>query len=165
MLLATKDYSRIILIDCACECVTTHSQVYVVRMVCIVCVYVCMCCLSLQLMDVRNAVVVVSRWYGGVHLGPDRFKHINNCARTVIQDTHIGLTVSSGAKESLLCARVAFHYICHPILILRKWEWKQNLTEVINVIVIAAMHGTAVCAPLNTQYTDTLYNYTHRYTV
>ena len=42
MLLATKDYSRIILIDCACECVTTHSQVYVVRMVCIVCVYVCM---------------------------------------------------------------------------------------------------------------------------
>ena len=65
-----------------------------------------MCCLPLQLMDVRNAVVVVSRWYGGVHLGPDRFKHINNCARTVIQDTHTGLTVSSAVKESLLCAHM-----------------------------------------------------------
>ena len=31
-----------------------------------------------------NAVVVVSRWYGGIHLGPDRFKHINNAARQVL---------------------------------------------------------------------------------
>ncbi|XP_078462604.1 protein IMPACT isoform X1 [Lampetra planeri] len=38
----------------------------------------------LQILDVRDAVVVVSRWYGGVMLGPDRFKHINNCARGVL---------------------------------------------------------------------------------
>ena len=35
-------------------------------------------------MDVKNAIVVVSRWYGGIHLGPDRFRHINNAARQVL---------------------------------------------------------------------------------
>jgi len=29
-------------------------------------------------------MVVVSRWYGGIHLGPDRFKHINNAARELM---------------------------------------------------------------------------------
>ncbi|KAG7279396.1 hypothetical protein CRUP_024215 [Coryphaenoides rupestris] len=38
----------------------------------------------LQILDVRNVMVVVSRWYGGILLGPDRFKHINNCARGVL---------------------------------------------------------------------------------
>ncbi|KAG2227307.1 hypothetical protein INT45_004262 [Circinella minor] len=40
----------------------------------------------LQLADVKNAVVVVSRWYGGIQLGADRFKHINNCARNALED-------------------------------------------------------------------------------
>ncbi|XP_070536629.1 protein IMPACT-B-like [Ptychodera flava] len=40
----------------------------------------------LQILDVRNVMVVVSRWYGGILLGPDRFKHINNAARNVLQD-------------------------------------------------------------------------------
>lgn len=35
-------------------------------------------------MDVKNVVVVVSRWYGGIQLGPDRFRHINNAARQVL---------------------------------------------------------------------------------
>ncbi|XP_069006745.1 protein IMPACT isoform X2 [Embiotoca jacksoni] len=38
----------------------------------------------LQILDVRNVIVVVSRWYGGILLGPDRFKHINNCARNIL---------------------------------------------------------------------------------
>ena len=38
----------------------------------------------LDILDVVDRVVVVSRWYGGVHLGPDRFKHINNAARMVL---------------------------------------------------------------------------------
>lgn len=38
----------------------------------------------LQILDVRNVLVVVSRWYGGIQLGPDRFKHINNCARNIL---------------------------------------------------------------------------------
>jgi len=39
----------------------------------------------LQVLDVKNVLVVVSRWYGGTHLGPDRFKHINNVTRQVLE--------------------------------------------------------------------------------
>jgi len=38
----------------------------------------------MQILEVRNVLVVVSRWYGGIQLGPDRFKHINNCARELL---------------------------------------------------------------------------------
>ncbi|GAM84078.1 hypothetical protein ANO11243_020700 [Dothideomycetidae sp. 11243] len=38
----------------------------------------------LQLMDVWNVMVVVSRWYGGVQLGPARFRIINSVARDVL---------------------------------------------------------------------------------
>ncbi|XP_023247468.1 protein IMPACT-like [Copidosoma floridanum] len=38
----------------------------------------------LEIMNVKNIVVIVSRWYGGIHLGPDRFRHINNAARQVL---------------------------------------------------------------------------------
>jgi hypothetical protein len=40
----------------------------------------------LQIMKVDNVMVVVTRWYGGIHLGPDRFKHILNLARKAITD-------------------------------------------------------------------------------
>jgi len=39
----------------------------------------------LQVMDVQGLVVVVSRWYGGIHLGPARFQCINNAGRTAIE--------------------------------------------------------------------------------
>ena len=38
----------------------------------------------LQIMDAKNIAVVVSRWFGGILLGPDRFRLINNCARDAI---------------------------------------------------------------------------------
>ncbi|GAA5931578.1 uncharacterized protein JCM15063_001507 [Sporobolomyces koalae] len=38
----------------------------------------------LERIDVQNVVVVVSRWYGGIHLGPDRFKDINQAARDAL---------------------------------------------------------------------------------
>ncbi|NWW34602.1 IMPCT protein, partial [Panurus biarmicus] len=38
----------------------------------------------MQILNIHNVLVVVSRWYGGILLGPDRFKHINNCARNVL---------------------------------------------------------------------------------
>jgi hypothetical protein len=38
----------------------------------------------LQLTDCWNVAVCVSRWYGGIHLGPDRFKHINSSARDAL---------------------------------------------------------------------------------
>ncbi len=37
----------------------------------------------LERMDVKNTLVVVTRWYGGIQLGPDRFKHITGCAKQV----------------------------------------------------------------------------------
>jgi len=39
----------------------------------------------LHLMGVKNMMVVVSRWFGGILLGADRFKHINNVAREIIE--------------------------------------------------------------------------------
>jgi putative IMPACT (imprinted ancient) family translation regulator len=38
----------------------------------------------MQLMDVWNVMVLVTRWYGGVKLGPDRFRIINTVAREAL---------------------------------------------------------------------------------
>jgi putative IMPACT (imprinted ancient) family translation regulator len=38
----------------------------------------------MQLIDVWNVMVVVTRWYGGIHLGPDRFRIINSVAREAL---------------------------------------------------------------------------------
>ncbi|XP_067886872.1 protein IMPACT isoform X2 [Heterodontus francisci] len=57
----------------------------------------------LQILDVRNVMVVVSRWYGGILLGPDRFKHINNCARNVLVDE--GYTELAGEGPRTLIKR------------------------------------------------------------
>ncbi|UMM15120.1 hypothetical protein L5515_002676 [Caenorhabditis briggsae] len=47
----------------------------------------------LELMDrmkANNVMVVVTRWYGGIHLGPDRFRHINNLTRQILSDNNYG---------------------------------------------------------------------------
>ncbi len=31
-------------------------------------------------------IIVVSRWYGGVHLGGDRFRHVKTCAQIYLRD-------------------------------------------------------------------------------
>lgn len=44
-----------------------------------------------QLLESRKedgVLVLVSRWYGGVHLGPKRFAHIVNVARDLLNDCH-----------------------------------------------------------------------------
>jgi len=38
----------------------------------------------LQILEVNNVLVVVTRYFGGTHLGPDRFKHINQAARSAL---------------------------------------------------------------------------------
>ncbi|KAK9759047.1 Uncharacterized protein family UPF0029 [Popillia japonica] len=43
----------------------------------------------LQILNVTNVFVVVSRWYGGIQLGPDRFRHINNAARQVLGEAGV----------------------------------------------------------------------------
>jgi putative IMPACT (imprinted ancient) family translation regulator len=44
-----------------------------------------------HLLDMRQedgAFVVVSRWFGGIHLGPKRFAHITNVAGKLLVDWH-----------------------------------------------------------------------------
>ena len=57
-------------------------------------------------MYVAPTGVVVSRWFGGVHLGPDRFKDINNVARALLlQEGYVADTpeaAASAAKHALL---------------------------------------------------------------
>ena len=52
----------------------------------------------LQIMDVWNCLVVVSRWYGGVKLGPDRFRLISQAARDAIVGWRAALAKSPGGK-------------------------------------------------------------------
>ena len=40
----------------------------------------------LELSQCKNVVVVVSRWFGGTLLGPDRFKHICHVARDLLSE-------------------------------------------------------------------------------
>ena len=44
-----------------------------------------------HLLEMRHEdgiVIVVSRWFGGIHLGPKRFAHINNVARELLVECH-----------------------------------------------------------------------------
>jgi hypothetical protein len=56
------------------------------------------CVVPSQLTDARNVVVVVSRWYGGILLGPARFTHINNAARDLL-DTCGYISRGSGKQK------------------------------------------------------------------
>ncbi|GMH42336.1 hypothetical protein BSKO_10255 [Bryopsis sp. KO-2023] len=40
----------------------------------------------LQVSGASDVIVVVSRWYGGILLGPARFSHINNAARDLLEE-------------------------------------------------------------------------------
>nr|XP_058896913.1 protein IMPACT isoform X6 [Kogia breviceps] len=51
-----------------------------------------------QILNVRNVMVVVSRWYGGILLGPDRFKHINNCARNILVEKNYTSSPEESSK-------------------------------------------------------------------
>ncbi|XP_035758910.1 protein IMPACT [Egretta garzetta] len=59
-----------------------------------------MCDTDLTILNVHNVLVVVSRWYGGILLGPDRFKHINNCARNVLVEYNYVHSVEESSKQA-----------------------------------------------------------------
>ncbi len=46
----------------------------------------------------RNAVVVVSRWFGGVLMGPSRFTAINNTARVLLEQMGMVAQGAGGGK-------------------------------------------------------------------
>ena len=55
----------------------------------------------LQILDISDIVIVVSRWFGGIQLGPDRFKHINHVARDLISKCGLlRVTVSNDKKAT-----------------------------------------------------------------
>lgn len=53
----------------------------------------------LELMGVWDAMIVVTRWYGGVELGPDRFRIINQTARDAIVRAGLGQEVGKDGKK------------------------------------------------------------------
>jgi len=42
----------------------------------------------LQILELDGVLVIVTRFFGGIHLGPDRFKHINQAARSALEKGH-----------------------------------------------------------------------------
>ncbi len=36
--------------------------------------------------NLRGHIIVVTRWYGGKHLGGDRFRHVQDCVRAYLAD-------------------------------------------------------------------------------
>jgi putative IMPACT (imprinted ancient) family translation regulator len=52
----------------------------------------------LEILELENVLVVVSRWYGGTLLGADRFKHINQAARDALELAGL-LAESAGRKK------------------------------------------------------------------
>ncbi|KAL0082970.1 ribosomal protein S5 domain 2-type protein [Phycomyces blakesleeanus] len=40
----------------------------------------------LQMANVENVMVIVSRWFGGTQLGADRFRDINKCAQVALKE-------------------------------------------------------------------------------
>jgi len=53
----------------------------------------------LQRMNVVNVVVMITRWFGGIHLGNDRFKHITNVAKDIILEHYPEDNLSAEIKE------------------------------------------------------------------
>lgn len=53
----------------------------------------------MQLMDVWDVMVVVTRWYGGVLLGPDRFRLINTAARDALVKAGFTREPETGSKQ------------------------------------------------------------------
>ena len=39
----------------------------------------------LERADLREHVIVVTRWFGGKHLGGDRFRHVQDCVTTYME--------------------------------------------------------------------------------
>ena len=43
----------------------------------------------LERAGLKDTIVVVTRWYGGVHLGGDRFAHVVTCVRAFLDQTEV----------------------------------------------------------------------------
>lgn len=59
------------------------------------------------LQEVNNVLVVVTRYFGGIHLGADRFKHINQAARSALELG--GFLDLGGDKKSRGMKKALYH--------------------------------------------------------
>ncbi|CAG8815112.1 16561_t:CDS:2, partial [Dentiscutata erythropus] len=58
----------------------------------------------LKTLDAKNVAVIVTRWFGGISLGPVRFEHIVKCAREVLDQGPFlskSVSTSSSSKRSV----------------------------------------------------------------
>ncbi|KAF9006715.1 imprinted and ancient [Cyathus striatus] len=55
----------------------------------------------LQILEINDVLVVVTRYFGGIHLGPDRFKHINQAARNALDLGGFLDTTEASKKHAL----------------------------------------------------------------
>jgi hypothetical protein len=53
----------------------------------------------LELMGAENVFLMVSRWFGGILLGPERFKHINQVATTLLEENGVKRNSNKSKKE------------------------------------------------------------------
>ena len=54
----------------------------------------------LELTGAQNVLLVVSRWFGGVKLGPARFKYIASTGRAILEEAGLLADVGAGSKPS-----------------------------------------------------------------
>jgi putative IMPACT (imprinted ancient) family translation regulator len=40
----------------------------------------------LERKELQDHIIVVTRWYGGTHLGGDRFRHVQTCVRAYLEE-------------------------------------------------------------------------------
>lgn len=82
--------------------------------------FICLCAQVEMLQLCYAQVVVVSRWFGGILLGPDRFKHINNAARSLLNTCGLirgaGQSGSLGDKQKSQ-SKAAVHKGIHPCIL------------------------------------------------
>lgn len=60
----------------------------------------------MRLMGVANVAVIVTRWFGGIKLGPDRFKLICNSARDLLEENGFGLEAQKQAAKAVKAAQL-----------------------------------------------------------
>ena len=70
-----------------------------------------------QLVDAMNVVVVVTRWYGGIHLGNDRFRHINNATKELLTKHGFSKQKDTTSKVCRLrkCVMKFVFPVCHQV--------------------------------------------------
>mmetsp|Transcript_49296 Transcript_49296/g.111856 ORF Transcript_49296/g.111856 Transcript_49296/m.111856 type:complete len:97 (-) Transcript_49296:120-410(-) len=54
----------------------------------------------------RGVVVMVTRWYGGIKLGPDRFRIITNAARDLLSEHGFGKRTSAERSKGSSSGRM-----------------------------------------------------------